>query len=67
MARSIKTVRWYELGYWTTDEEGRNVEWHVIGRYDTVALANEDQEKGQALWTHVTLLTRHKRIEVIAG
>jgi hypothetical protein len=67
MARSTKTVDWFELGYWTTDEDGKNVEWHVIGRYDTRELADEDVVKAQQNYLGRTFFVRMKRIEVVTA
>lgn len=65
MVRRTKLVRWHELGFWTTDEDGRNVEWHVIGRYEDAGVASRDRDKAQEFWQQSTLMVRTKLIEII--
>ena len=64
MARRTTVIEWHEVGYWTTDEDGRNVEWHVVGAYAKRATANGDIEKAQRHYD-ATLLVRMKRVSVI--
>lgn len=67
MARKTKTVRWYEVGFWTTDADGRNVTWHTVAAYETAAHAQEDEANVGRAFPDRTLLTRHKRVEVITA
>lgn len=65
MARSTKRIVWYEMGFWTYDEDG--ADWNVVAAYESGALLDEDFPKAQAIWKDAVLVKRTKAVEVITG